>query len=274
MERIDILIEKLVDQQQQKAGTDQMLVTVQLLYKELLSQQQRHAASGSSKVTVVLPNAFNPASLKHTADMAAEPVQKEEPQPARETPAPVAPEPPQPAAPKPVPAESYELKRPVVEEAPAAKEEIPVARPEPKPEPAHEPKPYEIAHPPYDPLAEMPTLVQHHPKKEVHQLVVTPSASLNDKLKQDKTELGQVLKETPIKDLRKAIGINDKFLFVNELFRGDEAAYERSIKTINNFHILPEAEYWINRELKVKLGWNDNKDVVQHFYQLVRRRFS
>jgi hypothetical protein len=78
----------------------------------------------------------------------------------------------------------------------------------------------------------------------------------------------------PVKDLRKAIGINDRFLFVSELFRGDETMYERSIKTINNFSIYPEAEYWMNRELKVKLGWDDNKETVKQFYLLVKRRFS
>jgi len=98
--------------------------------------------------------------------------------------------------------------------------------------------------------------------------------SLNDRLKQEKTEVVHTLKDAPIKDLKRGIGINDRFTFVNELFRGDEAMYERSIKTINGFHILSEAEYWINRELKFKLGWNDNKEIVQHFYQLVRRRFS
>ncbi len=36
--------------------------------------------------------------------------------------------------------------------------------------------------------------------------------------------------------------------------------YERSIKTINAFRILPEAEYWMERELKVKLGWDENRD--------------
>ncbi|MES1198276.1 MAG: hypothetical protein ABUL41_03270 [Chitinophagaceae bacterium] len=84
----------------------------------------------------------------------------------------------------------------------------------------------------------------------------------------------EVLKETPVKDLRKAIGINDRFLFINDLFRGDESMYERSIKTINSFNIFPEAEYWINRELKVKMGWDNNHSTVQHFDQLVKRRFS
>src|SRR4030095_13404416 len=98
--------------------------------------------------------------------------------------------------------------------------------------------------------------------------------SLNDKLKQGKTELIEVFKETPVKDLRKAVGINDRFLFIKELFRGDENMYERSIKTINSFNILAEAEFWIQRELKVKIGWNEASETVRHFDQLVRRRFS
>lgn len=105
-------------------------------------------------------------------------------------------------------------------------------------------------------------------------MIAENKESLNDRLKQEKKEVVHTLKDSPIKDLRKGIGINDRFTFVSELFRGDEAMYERSIKTINSFHILSEAEYWINRELKVKLGWNDTSPLVQHFYQLVRRRFS
>jgi hypothetical protein len=50
--------------------------------------------------------------------------------------------------------------------------------------------------------------------------------------------------------------------------------YERSIKTINSFNIYPEAEYWISRELKIKLGWDNELPVVTQFDQLVRRRFS
>lgn len=124
----------------------------------------------------------------------------------------------------------------------------------------------------FDPMTEIPTL-SHQPDEPGTKSKSEPE-SLNDKLKQGKTELLEVLKETPIKDLRKAVGINDRFLFINELFRGDESMYERSIKTINSFSIFPEAEYWINRELKVKLGWLSDHPTVLHFDQLVKRRFS
>jgi hypothetical protein len=126
-----------------------------------------------------------------------------------------------------------------------------------------------------DPLIEIPTLSHQPNNREINDFVGANSTSINDKLKSGSSaELGSVLKGSPVKELRKAIGVNDRFVFINELFRGDEPMYERSIKTINNFRILPEAEYWMERELKIKLGWDDSRDIVQHFYQLVRRRFS
>ena len=123
----------------------------------------------------------------------------------------------------------------------------------------------------------IPTLI-HQPlpeqKREVNQWVNQESRSVNDKLNETKTELSAKLSEGPVKDLKRAIGINDRFLYINELFRGDEMMYERSIKTINGFVIFAEAEYWIKRELKIKLGWIDSNQVVNQFDHLVKRRFS
>jgi len=125
----------------------------------------------------------------------------------------------------------------------------------------------------FDPMNEIPTFSQHNIGKEINE-AVGQQESLNDRLKENRTELMHALKDTPIKDLRKGIGINDRFVFINELFRGDEPMYERSIKTINSFNIYQEAEYWMNRELKIKLGWDDTREIVKHFYQLVKRRFA
>lgn len=111
-------------------------------------------------------------------------------------------------------------------------------------------------------------------KKEINDHVAEVSTSLNDKLKVASAELSEKLADGPVKDLKKAIGVNDRFLYINELFRGDEAMYERSIKTINGFSIFPEAEYWIRRELKTKLGWKDSDETVKQFDQLVKRRFA
>ncbi len=117
-------------------------------------------------------------------------------------------------------------------------------------------------------------LQDHSFQIEINDLVNDDTKSFNDLLNQNKKEVATSLIETPIKDLRKAIGINDKYVFINELFKGDEAAYESSIRTINHFSVYPEAEQWIKRELVVSFSWNNKSDIVQHFNHLVRRRFA
>jgi hypothetical protein len=141
----------------------------------------------------------------------------------------------------------------------------------------------------FDTPAEIPTLAaqqtntitavpkEHTRRTEIFEFntaLASEVESLNEKLKEERSEVVTALQEAPIRDLKKAIGINDRFLFVNDLFRGDENMYERSLKTINGFTIYPEAEYWIQRELKVKLSWPDNSDTVKLFDQLIKRRFS
>lgn len=111
-------------------------------------------------------------------------------------------------------------------------------------------------------------------RSELHELAGKNMASLNDRLRTSKIELGEKLGDTRVTDLRQAIGINDKFQFIQELFRGDVDMYERSIRTINEFTSFQEADLWIQRELKIKLGWQDEHSPVKHFYVLLKKRFS
>ena len=256
MERIQALIDKLYQQKQQNTNSAQLLFTVQLLQSELLKLQQKNGTLGTAKVAVTLP-----VNMNFSEEVDNTVIEKEIVAPKSE---PVSSKP---VIESPIQISSYQQKeyslpRPVIAEEVSE----PVSR--------YAPKQQQVLNPAFSSTVETPTLAQYQPKKEVHETIASKKESLNDRLKQDKTEVAHVLKEAPIKDLRKGIGINDRFTFVRELFRGDEAFYERSIKTINSFHIFSEAEYWINRELKYKIGWDEEKETVKHFYQLVRRRFA
>jgi DNA polymerase III gamma/tau subunit len=254
MERVSILIQKLQEQHARQADPQQMLITVQMLQKELAGISNGHVKSlGTRKVAVTMPHSVQGNMFETTAE---------------QKPAPAIPPVPEPPA-------------PVIAEKPAVAE-----KPAQSAQPLAAEKPVtasvSASTTAFDPLVEVPTLTHQpqadtttQPAKEINDTIAAPTESLNDKLKQDKkTELSEVLTDAPVKDLRKAIGINDRFLFINELFRGDEVMYERSIKTINGFRILAEAEYWMERELKVKLGWSDKSETVQVFMQLVKRRFA
>jgi hypothetical protein len=251
MERIQALIDKLYHQQQQNSSPAQLLLTVEMLRSELLKFQQKNGVLGTSKVAVTLPVNMNFAEevirSAHSEAAEEEVIVPQQSPVAEKT---VAPQ-------EPV---EYALRKPAVTDDQ-------FAEPVKKYMPAQE-----TVNPAFNLPEETPTLVQS--RKELHEVIAEKKESLNDKLKQEKKELAHALKETPIKDLRKAIGINERFTFINELFRGDEAMYERTLKTINSFNIFSEAEYWMNRELKFKLGWTESNEMAQHFYDLVRRRFS
>jgi hypothetical protein len=88
------------------------------------------------------------------------------------------------------------------------------------------------------------------------------------------TELQEKLALDPIKDLKAAIGINDKFQFIASLFGGDEKAFDQAIKTINGFKIYAEAQFWIKSNLREQNKWDDTDQVVKAFDLLVKRRFA
>jgi len=251
MERCELLINKLKDQYQQKVDPAVMMTTVQLLQAELA--QMISAApntKGSGKVSVVMPSSNKIVTPSSRPAVHEEHDNRFVPKPAVADHTATALG--RTFEPKPV-----EVK---VEKKPDAAPTL-SAKPE---QPGW----------PVDPEQDIPTLSKQNGYKEINEVIGQKSESLNDRWKSGQTELKSMLTATPIRDLKKAIGINDRFVFLRELFRGDEAMYERSIKTINNFRIFPEAQYWIERELKIKLGWDENADTVQHFYQLVKRRFS
>jgi hypothetical protein len=260
MERIASLIEQLQQAVDKKAQPSQLLVLANMLQAELqLLQTQKATGLGTQKVAVVLP-----------ASRIQEPVASVSitvPAPPKEEPAEKIMEVLQ-VNEEEVEAELEEIRQ---KAAFSKKVEVQAKQTAPKPALLFEDEP------------DVPTLI-HQPNykeavknatREINETVTADAPSLNDLLKQETTEVGHKLSESgAIKDLKKAIGINDRFVFINELFRGDEAMYERSIKTINNFSIYPEAQYWMERELKIKLGWDDKRQTTQDFYAVVKRRFS
>lgn len=85
----------------------------------------------------------------------------------------------------------------------------------------------------------------------------------------DKTLAETLLK--PISDLRTGIGVNDRFVFINELFGGSMNDYQIAIEEINKQTDFARAENVLT-ELKAALGWNDTES-YHKLLSFVRRRF-
>ncbi len=244
MERVETLLQKLQQQFNSGATPEQLLLTVQMLQHELIHiQQNQPVVPGAlvmvsmplQAITPQLPNAIKSEDKPEVVEKTVEVLQIDEEE---------------------VAAELEEIKRNA-----ASIQQI-----------SGHFKPHLL----FEQEEDIPTLTHQlfNKGKEINETIAEGAASLNDLLKEKKIEISEKLTGLPVKDLKRAIDINDRFLYINDLFRGDEAMYERSIKTINSFSIWPEAEYWIRRELKTKLGWTDDDDTVKQFDQLIKRRFS
>lgn len=85
--------------------------------------------------------------------------------------------------------------------------------------------------------------------------------------------LAAKLQHESISDLRSAIGINDKFLLVNELFGGSMEKYNKSIDNLNDLKTLNGALVYMN-ELRIELQWNSNNEAYKKLLDLVHRKFE
>lgn len=82
------------------------------------------------------------------------------------------------------------------------------------------------------------------------------------------------LGNNPLKDLKEAIGLNERFLFSNELFNGNMEAFNRALNELNHLQGRADAERLINEQLAEKHKWNPEDEAVERFILLVKRRFA
>ena len=97
--------------------------------------------------------------------------------------------------------------------------------------------------------------------------------TLAEKMMGDDHSLAAKLQQTPGRDLKLVIGINDKFLFVNELFGGSMEKYNKSIENLNDLKTLNGALIYLN-ELKIELQWNSSNEAYMKLKDLVTRKFE
>lgn len=73
-----------------------------------------------------------------------------------------------------------------------------------------------------------------------------------------------------ITDIRKAIGLNDKFLMIKDLFDGDAQRYENTIDTLNEFDDLDECMIYIVENF----SWNPDSEGAKLLVSLIERKLA
>lgn len=146
----------------------------------------------------------------------------------------------------------------------------PVAKQEPKAEPTIAPEPKVEAKP--EPIAEpapAPAPVAQPTAEPVRlgDVLGGKTTTLADKMADDSAPTAAFNRIT---DLRKAIGLNDKFLMIRDLFDGDAARYEDTITTLNEFDDLDECMIYIVENFV----WNPDSEGAKLLVSLIERKLA
>ncbi len=90
----------------------------------------------------------------------------------------------------------------------------------------------------------------------------------------DTITLSDRVGNSKLQDLKKAFGINERFLYANELFNGDMSAFTRALEELNHLESLMDAELLMDENLSQKYKWDGENDTVIAFRSTVARRFT
>jgi hypothetical protein len=84
--------------------------------------------------------------------------------------------------------------------------------------------------------------------------------------------LGPKIPSDRIENLKAAITINEKFMFINELFDGNLREYNETVETLNGFKTLDQAADFLDL-MRKKNFWNTGSNAFKKLKELVERRF-
>ena len=142
-----------------------------------------------------------------------------------------------------------------------------ITEPEPEPE-------LEIEKPKGDTQVAVET-VETAKKGNSHEIVADKFQSkkfVHDAIseKSQKQDVSTKLQSKPIKDINSAIGFNDKFIFIKELFGNNKEHYHETIQVLNNFDTFENALEFLNENF----DWNSDDPNFDRLKELVRRKYS
>ncbi len=98
-----------------------------------------------------------------------------------------------------------------------------------------------------------------------------PTFSIRLKEAREKS-LGPKVPSARIENLKTAITINEKFMFINELFDGNLREYNETIETLNGLNSLDQAAGFLDL-MRKKNFWNTGSNAFRKLTELVERRF-
>lgn len=111
--------------------------------------------------------------------------------------------------------------------------------------------------------------VQEEPKVEVKE----KGSSFLDRLNIPDNSISSQIAERKIDTLSGAFGINQRLLYINELFDGSGEEFSDAVKMLDTQPGLDAASHKVE-ELAFKYSWNPEEEAVLEFLAIIKRRYA
>ncbi len=97
--------------------------------------------------------------------------------------------------------------------------------------------------------------------------------NLNDKLQVEQETLADVHAKKGVEGLKKSITINQRFMFVNELFDGNSDEFESVVSYLDNCEDKYDAMDYIQANYAEPKGWDLASEEYEEFVEVISKRF-
>ncbi len=133
--------------------------------------------------------------------------------------------------------------------------------------------PVEVAkNEPVTPIKETPRVEAK--VEDVPEELLTINQKISAQLKNTPNRASEHLNAQPVADLKQAITLNDKLLYIKDLFNGYNLAYSEAIDILNRFTTFDEADKFLKGSYVIKNSWESKQATADKFYALLKRRYS
>lgn len=168
--------------------------------------------------------------------------------------------------PQPIPEPVVYKQEPIVQIQEEVKAPEPAPIPVPQPTLFKAPEPVKVV------------VVESTPEPAQQELVSNLKPTINDilagKSNNNSVNLNLESNKPAITDLKKGITLNEKLLYIKDLFNGYNLAYSEAIDLINKMPDLKTADTFLKNNYAEKNNWDAKQTTVDKFYELLNQRFS
>ena len=102
---------------------------------------------------------------------------------------------------------------------------------------------------------------------------VLRSSASNETVDEGKAEIADLLQHQPINTIRSAMGINEKYIFLQAFFKGESNGFDLMMSELDEAKSYEEAGQIVSSYVSAVAISEEQAQVIAHFDQLLRRRF-